>query len=477
MNYFLRKILCAISLLLLQFSSASSAQQTTLSPLSPESVNTYSYGFNDTLFYKMDSTGSTIWSWNFSEPFVVSPDYHRINGYTLSGDRIIVMGLQGSPFGMPGDYFLATFVFDTLGNLLDSHVVWFYNTSVRYVTLFANAEKGAWIVCSFGNTYDTTHCCLLKTDSLGLIDPAFLSPSYVLPGYGNYFNCSSMPDSGYIMVFSSVNMGMNESFTLLSRISKDGYLLWTKSILNTDTTANLIIYNSVTACDSMGSVYLISACDSATPTGYYKRFYASKIDSSGNIITDHKWIFFPPDIAYFTQMYFLGNQLQAQAWFSPGYVYYSLDFDSSFNNTCMGPDFHGDFIFQTTQLGTFSVNRIPVNLSQNPIPYSGPLQFSVQHSNGDYCALYTTLDEIPTEETLQVWPNPASEVICVKANKPDQEIKTLQLYSMDGKSVIVPCLKFSEEWKLDVSHLNNGLYLLKAKSGKEIFYNRLLILH
>ncbi|MBK6447010.1 MAG: T9SS type A sorting domain-containing protein [Bacteroidetes bacterium] len=48
---------------------------------------------------------------------------------------------------------------------------------------------------------------------------------------------------------------------------------------------------------------------------------------------------------------------------------------------------------------------------------------------------------------------------------------------MDGKSVIVPCLKFSEEWKLDVSHLNNGLYLLKAKSGKEIFYNRLLILH
>ncbi|MBK6447008.1 MAG: hypothetical protein IPF81_17405 [Bacteroidetes bacterium] len=131
MNYFLRKILCAISLLLLQFSSASSAQQTTLSPLSPESVNTYSYGFNDTLFYKMDSTGSTIWSWNFSEPFVVSPDYHRINGYTLSGDRIIVMGLQGSPFGMPGDYFLATFVFDTLGNLLDSHVVWFYNTSVR----------------------------------------------------------------------------------------------------------------------------------------------------------------------------------------------------------------------------------------------------------------------------------------------------------------------------------------------------------
>ena len=84
---------------------------------------------------------------------------------------------------------------------------------------------------------------------------------------------------------------------------------------------------------------------------------------------------------------------------------------------------------------------------------------------------------MPTEETLQVWPNPASEVICVKANKPDQEIKTLQLYSMDGKSVIVPCLKFSEEWKLDVSHLNNGLYLLKAKSGKEIFYNRLLILH
>lgn len=113
MNYFLRKILCAISLLLLQFSSASSAQQTTLSQLSLENVNTYSYGFNDTLFYKMDSTGSTIWSWNFSEPFVVNPDYHRIYGYTLSADRIIVLGLQGNPYGTPGDYFLATFVLNT----------------------------------------------------------------------------------------------------------------------------------------------------------------------------------------------------------------------------------------------------------------------------------------------------------------------------------------------------------------------------
>ncbi|MBL0257580.1 MAG: hypothetical protein IPQ03_08625 [Bacteroidetes bacterium] len=391
MNYFLRKILCAISLLLLQFSSASSAQQTTLSQLSLENVNTYSYGFNDTLFYKMDSTGSTIWSWNFSEPFVVNPDYHRIYGYTLSADRIIVLGLQGNPYGTPGDYFLATFVLDTLGNLLDSHVLWLYNTGVRQVTLFANAEKGAWIICSFGNTYDTTHCCLLKTDSLGLIDPAFLSPSFVLPGYGNFNYCSSMPDSGYILIFSSVNMNMNESSTLLSRISKDGSLLWTKTILDIDTTVDQIIYKTVSACDSMGNIYLLTSCDSVTPTGYQHRFFASILDTSGNLITEHKWISFPPDIAYFTQMYFLGNQLQTKLWLSPGYVYYTMDFDSSFNNTCMGPTVPGDFIFQDTQLGTFSMNRIPVNLSQNPVPYTGPLQFTVQQPNGDYCALLNNI--------------------------------------------------------------------------------------
>ncbi|MBL0257581.1 MAG: T9SS type A sorting domain-containing protein [Bacteroidetes bacterium] len=45
----------------------------------------------------------------------------------------------------------------------------------------------------------------------------------------------------------------------------------------------------------------------------------------------------------------------------------------------------------------------------------------------------------------------------------------MQLFAMDGKSVSVPCGNFGDVWKLDVSHLSKGLYLLKAKSRKEVF--------
>lgn len=477
MNSFLQKIFCSISFLLLHLLPNSKAQQADLSQLSQESVNTSSYGFTDTLFYKMDAGGNTLWAWNFSAPFVNSPDFHRIYGYTLSGDRIIVLGLQGNPFGMPGDFFLATFVFDTLGNMLDTHVVWMYNTSIWQLSIFNNAEKGAWIVCSFLNNNDSTYCCLLKTDSMGLIDPAFPSPAYILPGFGNYFDCSVMPDSGYVFVFSSVNVSSNESSTLLSRISKDGSLLWTKIIQDTDTTVNMIIYNNVISSDSIGNIYMISSCDSVTQSGNQKRYIASKLDSLGNILREHKWNSFPPNIYYFTQMNFTDNQLHTELWLYPGNAYYSMEFDSTLHNTCMGPDIPGDFIFQTIPLGTISMNKIPVNLSQSPIPITDTLHFTIHQTNGDYCDFYTTLEETFPGETLQVWPNPANGVVHLKTNNPGQEIETVEFLSIDGKSVSLQSGKSGEVWSLDVSHLNQGLYLLKTNSGKEVLYKRLMILH
>jgi hypothetical protein len=477
MNSFLRKIFCAISFLLLHLLPNSKAQQADLPLLSQERVNTPSYGFNDTLFYKIDANGNTLWAWNFSAPFVNTPDFHRISNYTVSGDRIIVLGLQGDPMGMPGDYFLATFVFDTLGNMLDAHAVWIYNTRVWQLSIFKNAEKGAWIICSFPNNNGSIYYYLLKTDSLGLIDPAFPSPAYVLTGNGINFDFSMMPDSGYALVFSTLNSNRNVSTTLLSRISKEGSLLWTKIMQDADTTVNMIIYENVISSDSIGNIYMISSCDSVTPSGNQKRYIASKLDSLGNIIREHKWNSFPTNIYYFTQMNFTDNQLHTELWLYPGNAYYSMEFDSTLHNTCMGPDIQGDFIFQTIPLGTISMNRIPVNLSQNPIPITDALHFTTFQSNGDYCDFYTKLEETSPIENLQVWPNPASAVVHLKTKNPAQQIEKVELLSIDGKSAGLLSGKSGEVWSLDVSHLNQGLYLLKAKSDKEVLYKRFMILH
>lgn len=136
----------------------------------------------------------------------------------------------------------------------------------------------------------------------------------------------------------------------------------------------------------------------------------------------------------------------------------------------MGPTVPGDFIFQDTQLGTFSMNRIPVNLSQNPVPYTGPLQFTVQQPNGDYCALLTTFDEPLPEETLEVWPNPASEIIFVKGNKLNEELITVQLFAMDGKSVSLPCGNFGRCMETGCVSFERGALFAENKIREGSFF-------
>ncbi|MEP1033425.1 S8 family serine peptidase [Ekhidna sp.] len=84
------------------------------------------------------------------------------------------------------------------------------------------------------------------------------------------------------------------------------------------------------------------------------------------------------------------------------------------------------------------------------------------------------LDFIPPlaledDNNFNIYPNPSEGRINIESNDP---IKELRLYSMDGKKILSVA---TPEEVIDLTHLQRGLYILKAKIGNETYEKHLLL--
>lgn len=73
---------------------------------------------------------------------------------------------------------------------------------------------------------------------------------------------------------------------------------------------------------------------------------------------------------------------------------------------------------------------------------------------------YVSVKETNNEPVITVWPNPATDIINVKA----EEVEYMQLFDLEGKAIRY----ISGENTMNVSDIASGLYILKVKSGNTI---------
>jgi hypothetical protein len=85
--------------------------------------------------------------------------------------------------------------------------------------------------------------------------------------------------------------------------------------------------------------------------------------------------------------------------------------------------------------------------------------------------LYSSIDEFSTDKDIEIYPNPASNLLTIKSDKP---IDKIELYDLTGK-----LLKTTRELNIDFSNLPNGQYIVtiylktKQKIEKKVIKNAL----
>jgi len=112
------------------------------------------------------------------------------------------------------------------------------------------------------------------------------------------------------------------------------------------------------------------------------------------------------------------------------------------------------------------------------------LRVNGEHIFGDtlpypLCDFTVNIDEYTNKQGISISPNPCSDYLLVTiAGQPPVEM-TFKFYSLHG--IIFHQLKFNNangEYKIDVSGLPNGFYILSIKSGKlNCFHKKIFIQH
>lgn len=86
-----------------------------------------------------------------------------------------------------------------------------------------------------------------------------------------------------------------------------------------------------------------------------------------------------------------------------------------------------------------------------------------------------SVSNIEKNEEFKIFPNPARNVISVQ-NIADSKIDRITISDLSGR-VVFTSLFSSKDEKLNVSHLNDGLYIMSIHSGEEVYSEKIIIQH
>ena len=85
-------------------------------------------------------------------------------------------------------------------------------------------------------------------------------------------------------------------------------------------------------------------------------------------------------------------------------------------------------------------------------------------------SLYSMNNEISREELL-TFPNPTEKMVFIES---PYKMHSITLLDLQGKSILNEDIKYTTTWKLDVSQLKCGLYLLKVRTSKGNLFSRII---
>ncbi len=209
--------------------------------------------------------------------------------------------------------------------------------------------------------------------------------------------------------------------------------------------------------DNLISVNYSSA--STDPTGYYYYFYDWEVVPSSCSSPAARYdmlVFNSKPSADFTQqvnnsqVIFTNNTIQADS--------YYWDFGDGNTSVKAGP------VHYYPDTGTYQVTLI----AANPC---GTDTFS------STIAIETTGIEDFTQSNIRIYPNPAEEHIFIEINNPKTDA-VIRLYDMNGKRIMreKEIRTNIEAYKLSLTGLSAGIYVLKILSGDEVLRRKIIVI-
>jgi hypothetical protein len=104
--------------------------------------------------------------------------------------------------------------------------------------------------------------------------------------------------------------------------------------------------------------------------------------------------------------------------------------------------------------------------------------YTIQHLDtceseqyGESCVLPVTIQEPFIDDDLQIFPNPASDEIFINSSS---EINEIQMIDVTGRIIFIE-RNLKPESKIDVSLLNEGIYLIKISFNDKLAFRKVLI--
>ena len=420
------------------------------------------YGISGQKVYKLDGNGNLVWCLNFSAPPVPSnPEPTRLFGIAQVGSRLIIQVSQGLYFSMSFyTYDIGALIIDTAGvfvNIAVYHVV--SSNFIHFLGCVTGFGDGAWLLYDNGEPIGS-HCSIEFVDTNGHSIPSRMQ-GFWHSTYTTMHTMKPFRDSSFLVVTNTVNdmITMPIEMFNISKLDAQGNEIWSSSYYDAQATGASYgnLARSVTT-DSLLNVYLLSDMYRDQDTGIVEGMLATKISPNGSVLSNRFWTS-PPDslwsrlrLDYSTgQVFGLGVDASGNGT--------SVQFDSQFDNTCMGPD-------TLYNLDRFSFNSISIpGNSFNSLVYS-PVSdtINVQPINPttfqDICFVLGTASI--EKQRLLSYPNPVREELFLESDAPISP-NSIKLFDTTGRK-LEPTIQALEPGRmaLDTKSLLPGYYIIQV---------------
>ncbi|NVN95770.1 MAG: T9SS type A sorting domain-containing protein [Bacteroidetes bacterium] len=139
--------------------------------------------------------------------------------------------------------------------------------------------------------------------------------------------------------------------------------------------------------------------------------------------------------------------------------------DMAFNMT----NVHPTLVLQSQTMSVATANAMKSNVSY---AYSNYASYNKQI----YCGNLLTIDDNTGNQVIvsSIYPNPATDMVNLNIENPDNAKLTLNIYSMTGKLIRTEMLKQNQS-RINIDDLNNGIYMFEIKSDEWRTTQKLLI--
>jgi len=129
-----------------------------------------------------------------------------------------------------------------------------------------------------------------------------------------------------------------------------------------------------------------------------------------------------------------------------------------------GEEGYEDFIDEQVDLTQVNCYKVTNQAFKN-------LDTCVSSHFSESCVLPVAIQESFIDDELQIFPNPASDEICINSSS---EIEEIQVIDVTGRIIFIE-RNLKPESKIDVSLLNEGIYLMKISFNDKLVFRKVLI--